>query len=68
VLIAGIAFTDLTVFIALIVSIHVTTFIAIMVRIAIHVAVRRFVENFDNFQKTGPETPEKRLFGEERLY
>jgi hypothetical protein len=30
--------------------------------------LRRFVENFENSQKTGPETPEKRLFGEKRLY
>ena len=31
--------------------------------------LRRFLENFENFhKKNGTETPEKRLFGEKRLY
>jgi hypothetical protein len=30
--------------------------------------LRRFLENFENSQKTGPETPKERLFGEKGLY
>jgi hypothetical protein len=29
--------------------------------------LRRYFRVFHNFQKTGPEAPEKRLFGEKRL-